>query len=259
MQEPLADRRILVTRPADEAETLCALLQRLGARPVLFPAITIELIEDAAVVDQCRRALHADFRVYVSPSAVRCFFRLLGGHEPHGSGRHSSGRSRAVAVGPGTARALRRHGADEVLVPPERFDSEGVAELPELAHVQGRTVAIICGIGGRRTLGAALTERGATVEHIECYRRVPPPADADGLIGLWSGEGLAAALLTSSEGVRNLWQLLGPAGQALWRDTPTFVPHERVQAAGARLGLRRLFVTGPGDQAMADALVRFFG
>ena len=253
MADGLARRHVLLTRPAEESAGLSERLQRLGAVPLVFPALVIEPLWNAQLPPQLERARRAAFIVFVSPSAVRCYFDALAR-----AGVPADSPARAVAIGPGTARALGRHGIAEVLVPEQQYDSDAVAALPELGDPAGQAVAIVCGIGGRRSLGSELAARGAAVEHIECYRRVRPQASPADLIAVWERDGIAAALLTSSEGVRNLWDILGETGRRLWRDTPTFVPHERIRSAGAGLGLRRIVVTGPGDDAMLAALTEFF-
>ena len=249
----LAHRRILLTRPADESAGLSERLQKAGAVPVVFPALAIEPIWNPQLPERLERARHAAFIVFVSPSAVRCYFVALAR-----AGVSPDSGARAVAVGPGTARALSGYGVAEVLVPAEQFDSDGVAALPELDDPAGLAIAIVCGSGGRRTLGVELAARGAAVEHIECYRRTRPQTGTAALVEDWEREGMAAALLTSSESMRNLWGMLDESGRRLWRETPTFVPHQRIKAAGSGLGLQRIIVSAPGDEAMFTALVEFF-
>jgi uroporphyrinogen-III synthase len=249
----LADRRILLTRPAGESQALCERLREMGAVPVLFPALQIEPVWHETLPALLRRALVADFIVFISPSAVQsCSLALERAAIPF------QPAARPVAIGPGTAQALLRQGVKGALVPAGSFDSEGVAALPELADVAGRRVSIVCGVGGRRALGEALTARGAAVEHVECYRRAKPQGDVEDLVGRWESEGMAAALITSSEGLRNLWELVDEDGRRLWRATPTFVPHPRVEAAARELGLSRVVVAGPGDETMLAALLDFF-
>ncbi len=120
-------------------------------------------------------------------------------------------RLRAYAPGPGTAAALVAAGLDDVRIPATTFDSEGLLALPELADVAGKRIVIFRGNGGREFLGDTLRARGASVDHVGCYRREIPQGGAGGLAEALR-EGRAQALtLTSSEGLDNLVALLDPA------------------------------------------------
>ena len=52
--------------------------------------------------------------------------------------------------------------------------------------------------------------------------------------------------------------MLGKLGQQWLRTTPVFVPHSRVAAAAARLGIGTVIVAGPGDPEVVEALVVYF-
>lgn len=64
--------------------------------------------------------------------------------------------------------------------------------------------------------------------------------------------------VTSGEGLRNLFDMVGTLGRHWLRKTPLFVPHERIAQAARELGIAEILVTGAGDQAMVQALVRYF-
>ena len=65
--------------------------------------------------------------------------------------------------------------------------------------------------------------------------------------------------MSSSEGLANLFDMLGKLGQQWLRTTPLFVPHARVAAAGEQLGVARVMVAGPADAQVLEALVAYFG
>ena len=58
--QPLAGRSIVVTRPAGQADSLCAVLAALGAEPLRFPLLTITPVADPAPLQDVARRL-ADF------------------------------------------------------------------------------------------------------------------------------------------------------------------------------------------------------
>ena len=97
-----------------------------------------------------------------------------------------------AAIGQGTVRALAAHGVHGCIAPEQRFDSEALLALPELQaeRVAGQRVLILRGDGGRELLAETLSARGALVDLVSCYRRLPP---SDGLQPL-----LTACLLYTS-------------------------------------------------------------
>ena len=149
--KPLAGRSVVVTRPAQQAQAFARLVSGAGGRPILFPAIEIREMEDsgpfARLVD---RLDDFDLAIFVSPNAVERAMGLIRGR------RAFPPRLRVATVGGGSVRALERFGITGVLAPQGRFDSEALAELPELAAMNGWRVVIFRGAGGRETLGEVL-------------------------------------------------------------------------------------------------------
>lgn len=133
--------------------------QLLGLSPWALRART-----DTATRSALTRSLQADRVVFTSPSAAHAAARLAALAAPH--------PGQWLAVGAGTAAALRSHGARDV-VAPERMDSEGLLGLPELAQLQGRSVALITAPGGRGLIAPALEARGAQLHRVDVYTRTP--------------------------------------------------------------------------------------
>jgi len=125
-----------------------------------------------------------------------------------------------------------------------------------MRDVKGLRVAIFRGEGGREVLAYGLRERGASVDYVECYRRVRPRSDPAPLLAAWRRGALQAFTVSSAESLRKLFAMLegGPLAEL-----PLFVPHERVAAEARRLGAREALVAGPGDDEMAAALMAYFG
>jgi uroporphyrinogen-III synthase len=244
----------VVTRPAPQAQAFARLIREAGGRPILFPTIEIRGIDDPRpflrIVD---RLDEFDLAVFVSPNAVERALGLVTAR------REFPRRLRVAAVGSGSVRALERFGITGVTVPQGRSDTEALVELPEFAVMRGKRVVIFRGAGGRELLGATLSERGAAVEYAECYRRVQPELDAAPLLEIWARNGVDAVTATSSEGLRNFAEMIGPAGRERLTGTPLFVPHPRIAEAAHELAVRKVIVTGPGDEGMLSGLAAHFG
>lgn len=251
---PLAGRRILVTRPREQAAGLAALIREAGGEAIVFPAIEIgDLTDPTAFLAIADRLEEFDLAIFISPTAVQRALDLL---QLRRTGRPWPARLQAAAIGRGTARELERRGFRGVLAPAAEADSEALLALPALATVAGRRVVVFRGQGGRELLGDSLAARGARVEYAECYRRIRPAQEISA--PAWAQRALDAVSVSSSEGLANLDALLGAWRRDWLQESPVFVPHPRIAAEAARLGARETVVAGPGDREIALGLVAYF-
>ncbi len=249
----LAGRRVVVTRPAGQTGHLAALICAAGGEPVLFPALEILDAEQLQPVLALIDRLDAfDLAIFISANAVNRALDLVHARRAWPAGL------RVATVGRGSGRELQRRGFAAVIAPTERFDSEALLDLAELKEVQGKRVVIFRGDGGRELLGDTLSARGAVVEYAECYRRGRPQADAAPLLARAARHELDAFTVTSSEGLANLYDMLGEAGRQWFKQTPLFAPHERIAAAARALGVQTVVLTGPGDEGLVAGLAAFF-
>lgn len=249
----LAGRSIVVTRPAAQARQLAGLIRKAGGIPVLFPVL--EILDSGDL-----RSLHAlidrleefDLAIFISPSAVNKAMNLIAARRKLPPGL------RIAAIGRGSARELKHFGVGGVIAPARKFDSEALLEMPELVEVSGKRVVIFRGDGGRELLGDTLVARGAVLEYAECYRRGKPNSNAAPLLKAWARDELHAIVVTSSEGLRNLFDMVGKLGQSWLRKTPLFVTHARIAATARELGLAVVVEAGPGDAELTEGLVQYF-
>ena len=249
----LAGRGVVVTRPAQQGAALAKLVEREGGRAFVFPVISIEDDSDRTKLDAVVDRLEDfDFAVFISPNAAAKGMAAIRAR------RAFPPRLKVAAIGPGSARELKRHGIERVIVPQERQDSEALLELPELGQIAGKRVVIFRGEGGRPLLGDTLALRGARVTYAECYRRLKPQADTAPLVAAWSRGEIDAVVATSSEGLRNFHEMLGASGRTALAGTPLFVPHPRIAETAQKLGIESVIVTASGDEAIAASIVSHF-
>lgn len=243
--DPIAGRRILVTRPAERASGLATAIEQAGGVAVCQPTIEIAPVRPTATA--VATAHEPVALLFTSPAAVVHGVAVLA-LDPQ--------RAPAVgAVGPATAAELRRHGLEPTIEPLGSADSEGLLRAPALAadQVRDRRVVIVRGEGGRAELARGLMARGATVHYAEVYRRERPLAPAAG----WAA---ACDILsaTSNEGLANLLAMVDERERALLLDRPLAVTSERTAAAAREHGftLEPQVADGPGDEGLLTALRR---
>ncbi len=223
-----------------------------GGNPVLFPALEIEPVADAAGASLLDRLPRFDLLIFVSPNAARVAMPQIA--------RHGGipVRSKVAAVGQGTVAELKKSGVQDIISPRERFDSEALIGELSAMSLDGSRVLIVRGRGGRELLGDHLRARGAAVDYLECYRRVRPDRDMRELISGPGRDGVNACLATSSNIVDNLFEMAGAAGRAWLCALPFFVSHPRVAATAFSRGARSVFVAGNGDAALLAGVQTWF-
>ena len=179
-----------------------------GARLLALSPLRVEARADAATVAALRAALAADVVVFTSTNAVHAAAAL----RPLRARRGQAW----LAVGAGTAIALRRAGIADAAAP-TRMDSEGLLALPALQHARGRTIGLVTAPGGRDRLAPALRARGALVQRADVYVRnaiAPSPRalarlrmlDTPLLLALSSAEALESLLAAVPDDIRAILQ-----------------------------------------------------
>jgi uroporphyrinogen-III synthase len=246
---PLAGLGILVTRPAHQAAHLAELIRQAGGNPILFPALEIVDLPDLKHLHALIERLEQfDLAIFISPNAVHKALNLIRAQ------RELPPHLKIAAIGKGSRKALEQFGVKDVIAPTQRFDSEALLERPELQHIAGLRIVIFRGDGGRELLGDVLMQRGAHLEYAECYRRQKPQADNSALCYLWARNELNAVTVTSTEALRNLYEIAGKLCQQWLKKTPVFVTHERIAQTARELGLEQVYVTEAGDEGIVASI-----
>jgi uroporphyrinogen-III synthase len=249
----LDGRRIVVTRPTGQADALAGMIESRGGHALVFPVLEIHDVEDVRpLLDVIDRLDAFDLAVFISPNAVSKAMNLILAR------RTWPPALVAATIGRESEKQLRRHGIAHSIAPQGRSDSEALLALPELQAVAGKRVVIFRGDGGRELLGDTLAARGATVEYAECYRRARPTADVTPLLTAWARGEIDAVTVTSSEGLANLFDMVGKLGQQWLRRTPLFAPHARIAENARALGLEKVVLTEAGDDGLVTGLEAFF-
>ena len=200
----LSGKRVLVTRSAEQAGELAALVRGAGGVPVLFPTIRLVPPEDPGPLDrEIGRLASFDWVLFTSANAARFFreraARLGNPSWPAGV--------RAASVGPGTARVLEFLGIP-VRLTSETHTGEGLFEALKPHGVAGKRFLLPRAEEGRETLPELLAQGGGEVVAVVAYRN--GRADRDDT----TAEEIVAhppdlCTFASPSAFRNLFALLG--------------------------------------------------
>lgn len=166
-------KRVVITRPPHKAGAFADQLRALGAVPVLAPMIAIQPPPDAAPLDDALRQLDTfNWLVVTSANTVRHLWPRL---ETLGVAIPS--RLKWAAVGPATAKALRKRGVTPDIVPAEHVAEALFAALDDHANLNGAAVLLPQGNLARSVLADSLQAAGARVTTVIAYVTVQPPLD----------------------------------------------------------------------------------
>jgi uroporphyrinogen III methyltransferase/synthase len=244
-KRPLSGKTVVVTRSAQAAPQLAALLREVGARALEVPTIALSPPSDGgkALATSVAR-LHAGayaWAVFTSPNAVQRVFELV----PDTRSLHTL---KVAAVGPATAEALIAYRVVADLVP-SRYLAEGLLESfpPPRPTAATRAVFLPQAAGARDELRRGLAEAGWEVDAVEAYRTVPRPIER---VVLEAAGRADAICFASSSAVDSYLDQAGEAGSTVPAVVACIGP---VTAATARR--RGLQVSAEASEHTLDGLV----
>jgi len=236
---------LISLRPSGQHDGLRRAAARFGARAVAVSPWRLQARDDEATRSRMAQALACDRLIFTSPAAAVAAAGLMPLE------RLDAGR--LVAVGQGTARALRRHGAAAVQAP-ARMDSEGLLALPAMADLHGKRVALVTAPGGRGMIAAQVQARGAQLLRVDVYDRVPLPVPAALCARLQALDAPAVLAVSSGEALERVMPQLPPALRQRWQRQPLVAASARLAALATTLGFAHAHVAAgpmPGQLAAA--------
>lgn len=246
--------RVVVTRPAPQAQQWAEALRTRGLDALALPLIETAALADPAPLRAAWQALDQhQALVFVSGAAVRHFFES---NEPETLARWTSGaiKTRAWSPGPGTVQALRAHGLPAALIDQpaadaRQFDSEALwAVVRPQARLGARVLRVRGGDArgqgrGRDWLAERLAEAGAEVHDVVAYqRRAPPWGEAERAQARAAAAPGTLWLFSSSEAVAHLRALL--PGQD-WSGARALATHPRIEEAARAAGFGVVYASRP--------------
>ncbi len=234
-----------MTRPAHQADELCALIELNGWNAIRFPTLEIAAINNEKINRQLETLGQSDWLIFISANAVN--FALSANNGKIDCFKKSS----IAAVGKATEKALQAAGLTVDLLPDNQFNTEGLLATNEMNQVKGKGCMIIRGLGGREMLANKLYERGAEVEYMEVYSREMPMADSVIMTAHLKQGTLHALTITSGEALKNLMMMVESGLRDKLLAVPLIVISNRLKELAEKSGFKTIAITeGTGDAAI---------
>jgi len=245
----LQGKRVLVTRPAAQANGLIKAISVLGGIAIPCPALAIEeLPENAANKQKIIDLDRYDALIVVSRNAAQMGLAWMADYWPQ-----LPVHLRWFAVGKSTAACLESEGISPT-VPAACFNSEALLALPELQLLSNQRILILKGEGGRELLEQRLAERGAIVDTLPLYRRAAVTYSSEQLQQLFA-EGPPDALIATSVDVLRAMDFLLESALISRFELPLLVASERISDAACQLGYRHVITSSSAaDDSIVTAL-----
>ena len=261
--------RVVITRPAGDAQAWVDALQAAGHDALALPLIEVGPATHRQPVEQAW-AQWAEFQavMFVSAQAVRYFFegRPAGLQAADVTSTHGP---RCWATGPGTLKALLQAGVPEACIDSPaadatQFDSEALWQRVSIQVQAGKPVLIVRGTDvndsagtsaapngtGRDWLAQQLKAAGAVAQFVVSYERRAP---------VWSAAQHAQAVQAAADG--SVWcfsnsQAIHNLAHGLpkqsWAKARCIATHPRIAQTAQALGFGEIQMSKP---SLADLLV----
>src|SRR5262249_32094305 len=258
---PLFGKRVLVTRPREQAAELCERLEMMGAEAIEAPMIRVVPPEDFAPLDAaCARVGTFDWIIFPSANAVEAFMRrLMAGPRD----LRALGVVKLCTVGPATGERLARYGLKVDLLPTE-YRAEGVLRaLSETGDVRGLKILLPHADIGREIVAEELRKQGAEVTDVVAYRTVAVEAEREGepdVYRMLLEHRIDVVTFTSASAVNGIVRLLGaePAADLLSATVVASIGPVTAEAA-AQFHIKTTIIPATYTiPALVNAIVEYF-
>lgn len=232
---PLAGRRVLVTRPREQAAELSDALTALGAQVLLAPLIRIAPPSDPEPLRRAASDIGTfDWVVLTSANAAEALVRAVS--SVHGN-RSVPKTVRFCVIGPATAVHLRTLGLDADLVAEESTAEGVVAALTATGPVAGLRVLVPTADIGRDDVARQLTAGGADVTEVVAYRTIAETSIAADVRQALAAGLVDVVIFASPSAARCFASLFGAETSAVLRRAAVAVIGPTTASAARELGM----------------------
>ncbi|MBN2467283.1 MAG: uroporphyrinogen-III synthase [Deltaproteobacteria bacterium] len=203
--DKLKHKRILVTRPGEQAQEFVELLRAHGAEPILFPTIKIRPPRDWIKVDEALSKLRDyDTLIFTSVNGVNYFLQRL---KDNGMNPNLLKNKRICAIGPKTAAQLATVCLSAPLIP-EEYRAEAIVASLEKEGICGRRFLLPRAEEARDVLPQAIRDKGGEITVAPVYRTTTAVGYVKHIQKLFHDRAINVISFTSSSTVKSFMELL---------------------------------------------------
>lgn len=233
---------VLITRPAHQVQHLSQLITATGATVFHLPVFDIQSLPFSPInPDQF------DYFIFLSANAVFNFFSRVD--------KNNFLTLNMIAIGSATKRALNDIGMTNILCP-NQFSSDAILQMPELQHVATKNIVIICGETPKPLLQKILSERGALIHEIFCYRRQNCVYDMGDIFSQLIANQIDVVVCASAKSLLQLVALFTAPTHHAWLLQKTLcVINESMKNIAIKMGFHSIIVAeNATDEAVSFAV-----
>jgi uroporphyrinogen III methyltransferase/synthase len=257
-RQPLAGKRIVITRTPEQSGELTGSLERLGAEVLLLPMVGFAAPENWSSVDAAiGRLAEFDWILFTSQNAVR-FFALRLRELKIAANLAAPRKPQIAVVGPATQEAAAQEGF-HVEYSAQNHTGEGLAR--ELAaSVSSRNVLLPRSDRADDRLPDALREAGARVTAVTTYRTAVPDKVDAAILGQLQRAEVDAIVFASPSALHNLHDFIPAADLAKLSERVQFAAigpttARALHESGVRVEIE---ANESSSAALADAIAKHY-
>lgn len=186
---------VLITRPDERGQHLVNMLAERGIFAIHQPLFRLEAGRELPLLPAVLTRLNPqDYIFAVSKHAISYAHNAL-----KEVGFHWRSDLHYFSVGQASANYFASHSEQAVRYPIKFENSEGLLELPEMQNLAGKNIIILRANTGRDYFLEQATERGASVQCLECYQRIGLTENISEQLSLCKRAGIDTIVSTSAE------------------------------------------------------------
>jgi len=242
-------QRIVITRPAHQANLLVNGIKAAAGEVCLFPTLDISPVTLTPTDKQHLQNINDyDIIIFISPNAVEYGLK----HIENASS--ITDKTVLATIGKSSANQLaKRLGRLADIVPDSEFNSEGLLATAAMKNVSDKNILIVRGNAGREHLKDSLQQRGAKVDYLSVYQRTQPDTSSAEIEQHLQNNQIAAIVITSATSLKNMLEMVPEKAHASLLKIPLVLINKRLSDVAESLGFAGPFYIA--SQASDEAIV----
>lgn len=234
---------VLVTRPDERGKELADMLNKAGVASIHLPFFSINAGRELNdLPNKYHQLKSGDYVFAVSRNAVHYANKTL-----RNTGFAWRKELNYFAVGQHSAEVFAATAEIAVRYPSQHEMSEGLLALPEMQQLEGKRILILRGNGGREYFAEQVKLRGAEVDIVECYQRVPIEYDNLEQTSICQRAGISTIIVTSVEILTYLMDFV-PENEHNWlRECRLITISQRIAKQAQQFGWDNIIMADRAD------------